>query len=167
MDCGDVDRLLPLIDGELCGVLLTHAHFDHIYGLNNLMTLFPRLTVYVSRPGREGLLSDKLNYSRYYGDPIVLDSPDSIQVVEDGDKVRLFDDVTIQAVCTPGHSPGCVTWMTDEVLFTGDSFIPGVKMVTNLPHSDKDQAAQSEALIRDMAETRKVYPGHAPDYDFR
>ena len=36
-------------------------------------------------------------------------------------------------------------------------------MVTNLPHSDKAQAALSEALIRDLAMTRTVYPGHAPE----
>ena len=163
VDCGDVDRLLPLIEGDLCGVLLTHSHFDHIYGLNQLMTLYPRLAVYTSRPGLDGLLSDKLNFSRYYGDPIVLDSPENVVVVDDGDTVQLFDGVTIQALVTPGHSPDCVTWLTDEVLFTGDCYIPGVKMVTNLPHSDKVLAAQSESLIRDLAETRTVYPGHAPD----
>lgn len=163
VDCGDVDRLLPHIDGELCGVLLTHAHFDHIYGLNHMITLFPRLTVYTCQSGLEGLLSDKLNFSRYYGDPVVLNSPDSVKLVSDGDKVQLFDNVTIQALMTPGHSPDCVTWMTDEVIFTGDCFIPGVKMVTNLPHSDKAQAALSEALIRDLAMTRTVYPGHAPE----
>ena len=104
-----------------------------------------------------------MNFSRYYGDPIVLDSPENVVVVDDGDTVQLFDGVTIQALVTPGHSPDCVTWLTDEVLFTGDCYIPGVKMVTNLPHSDKVLAAQSESLIRDLAETRTVYPGHAPD----
>lgn len=165
VDCGDVDRLLPIIGGELRGVLLTHAHFDHIYGLNNLMALYPSVTVYTSQPGLDGLLSDKLNFSRYYGDPIVLDNPDRVKVVDDRATVQLFDGISVQAVYTPGHSPGCVTWMTADVIFTGDCYIPGVKVVTNLPHCDKAQAAHSEALIRQLAQSRTVYPGHAPEHD--
>ena len=161
VDCGDVDQILPLVEGKLQGVLLTHAHFDHIYGLNNLVSLFPGLTVYTIMAGFNGLLSDKLNFSRYYGDPFIFDSPDNVKLVRDGECISLFEGVEIKAVATPGHSPGCVTWVTEDAIFTGDSYIPGVKTVANLPHSDKELALKSEALIRDMVENRLIYPGHA------
>lgn len=161
VDCGDVDQILPLIDGKLQGVLLTHAHFDHIYGLNNLESLFPGVPVYTVMAGLNGLMSDKLNFSRYYGEPFIFDSPDNIKLVNDGECISLFDGVEIKAVATPGHSPGCVTWLTSDAIFTGDSYIPGVKTVTNLPHSDKDLALKNEALIRQMVENRSIYPGHA------
>lgn len=161
VDCGDVDQILPLIDGKLQGVLLTHAHFDHIYGLNNLESLFPGVPVYTVMAGLNGLMSDKLNFSRYYGEPFIFDSPDNVKLVNDGDSISLFDGVEIKAVATPGHSPGCVTWLTSNAIFTGDSYIPGVKTVANLPHSDKDLALKNEALIRQMVENRSIYPGHA------
>lgn len=161
VDCGDVDQILPLVDGKLQGVLLTHAHFDHIYGLNNLESLFPGVPVYTIMAGLNGLMSDKLNFSRYYGEPFIFDSPDNVKLVNDGERISLFEDVDIKAVMTPGHSPGCVTWVTSEAIFTGDSYIPGVKTVTNLPHSDKDLALKNEALIRQMVENRSIYPGHA------
>lgn len=161
VDCGDVDQILPLVEGKLQGVLLTHAHFDHIYGLNNLVSLFPGLTVYTIMAGFNGLLSDKLNFSRYYGDPFIFDSPDNVKLVRDGECISLFEGVEIKAVATPGHSPGCVTWVTEDAIFTGDSYIPGVKTVANLPHSDKELALKSEALIRNMVENRSIYPGHA------
>lgn len=161
VDCGDVDQILPLVEGKLQGVLLTHAHFDHIYGLNNLVSLFPGLTVYTIMAGFNGLLSDKLNFSRYYGDPFIFDTPDNVKLVRDGECISLFEGVEIKAVATPGHSPGCVTWVTENAIFTGDSYIPGVKTVANLPHSDKELALKSEALIRDMVENRSIYPGHA------
>lgn len=161
VDCGDVDQILPLIDGKLQGVLLTHAHFDHIYGLNNLESLFPGVPVYTVMAGLNGLMSDKLNFSRYYGEPFIFDSPDNIKLVNDGECISLFDGVEIKAVATPGHSPGCVTWLTSDAIFTGDSYIPGVKTVANLPHSDKDLALKNEALIRQMVENRLIYPGHA------
>lgn len=161
VDCGDVDQILPLVEGKLQGVLLTHAHFDHIYGLNNLVSLFPGVTVYTIMAGFNGLLSDKLNFSRYYGDPFIFDSPDNVRLVQDGECVKLFEGVEIKAVATPGHSPGCVTWVTEDAIFTGDSYIPGVKTVANLPHSDKELALKNEVLIRDMVENRSIYPGHA------
>lgn len=163
VDCGDLDQILPLVDGKLQGVLLTHAHFDHIYGLNSLMILYPGLSVYTNQVGLDTLLNDKLNFSRYYGEPIIFNEPDRVKFVEDREWVELFDGIRAQAVFTPGHSPCCVTWMIDDVLFTGDSFIPGVKTVTNIPHSNKDLAAESEALIRELAEHRTIYSGHAPE----
>ena len=113
--------------------------------------------------GLDTLLNDKLNFSRYYGEPIIFNEPDRVKLVEDREWVELFDGIRAQAVFTPGHSPCCVTWMIDDALFTGDSFIPGVKTVINIPHSNKDLAAESEALIRELAEHRTIYSGHAPE----
>jgi glyoxylase-like metal-dependent hydrolase (beta-lactamase superfamily II) len=163
VDCGDLDQILPQVDGKLQGVLLTHAHFDHIYGLNSLMILYPGLSVYTNQAGLDTLLNDKLNFSRYYGEPIIFNEPDRVKLVEDREWVELFDGIRAQTVFTPGHSPCCVTWIIDDALFTGDSFIPGVKTVTNIPHSNKDLAAESEALIRELAEHRTIYSGHAPE----
>ena len=161
VDCGDVDQILPLVDGKLQGILLTHAHFDHVYGLNNLISLFPGVPVFTTSAGLDGLLSDKLNFSKYYGEPFIFDSPENVKLVKDGECISLFEGVEIKAVETPGHSPDCVTWLTENAIFTGDSYIPGVKTVTNLPHSDKALALKNEALIRQMVENRSIYPGHA------
>jgi glyoxylase-like metal-dependent hydrolase (beta-lactamase superfamily II) len=164
VDCGDLDGILPQIDGNLRGVLLTHAHFDHIYGLNHLLTLFPDLTIVTNESGGEGLLSDKLNFSRYHEEPFILDVPENIRIVRDGETIPMFDGVSARAVFTPGHSPSCVTWLVADAIFTGDSYIPGVKTVTAFPHSNKVQAAQSELLIKRIAKNRRIYPGHATLY---
>ena len=160
VDCGDVDLLLPLIDGQLKGVMITHSHFDHIYGLNNLMALFPGIHVLTNEAGREGLLSDKLNFSRYHETPFILDVPENIEIIADGDYVNLFEDVSAQAIYTPGHSPCSVTWQVGNVLFTGDSYIPGVRTVTNFPNSDKRVAQLSREYILQLALQGQVYPGH-------
>ena len=160
VDCGDVDQILPLVEGKLQGVLLTHGHFDHLYGLNMLIALFPKVPVYTSPEGQEELLSDKLNFSKYYGEPFVLDAPDNVNLIGDGECVPLFDGIEAKAFYTPGHSPSCVTWQIGDSLFTGDSFIPGVKTVTNFPHSDRQLAGESRELILRLAESCQVYPGH-------
>ena len=161
VDCGDVDKILPLIEGRLSGVLLTHTHFDHIYGLNPLLSVFPQVPIYTNEHGHVGLLSDKMNLSRYHENPFVLDSPDNIRVIENGTEIGIFGEVTAQAVFTPGHSPSCVTWVVGDAVFTGDSYIPGIKTVTIFPHADKALVDQSEALILDLLKHRTIYPGHS------
>lgn len=162
VDCGDVAPVLSAIKGNLCGVLLTHTHFDHIYGLNHLLSLFPGIPIYTNKEGKDGLLSDKLNFSRYHEDPFVLDVPDNIHVVTNGTVITLQNGVMARAVYTPGHSPSCVTWVVNDAVFTGDSYIPGIKTVTIFPHSDKELAHQSEELILQLSNGRHIYPGHAP-----
>lgn len=163
VDCGDVDQIVPYIKGTLCGILLTHGHFDHIYGLNQLLNLYPDVPVYTNDYGQETLYDDKLNFSKFYGNTLQLQPVNNIRILHDGDEFELFDGVSVHAVFTPGHSPCCVTWVLDDMMFTGDSYIPGIKTVTNLPHCDKKQAACSEILIKKLAEHRTVYPGHAPE----
>lgn len=141
-------------------VLLTHAHVDHIYGLNRVLELNPSALVYTNLAGREALLSDKKNMSRYHETPFVFAYPENIRVVDDGDEINLGDGLVAEAHFTPGHNPGCITWVIGDSIFTGDSYIPGIKTVTNLPGSDKALAAQSELLIKKLAEGKRIFPGH-------
>lgn len=141
-------------------VLLTHAHFDHIYGLNRLLELNPEATVYTNENGRTMLLDDKKNMSRFHETPFVFQYPEKIVVINDGDEVKLGDDSIAKAIFTPGHNPSCITWQIDDCLFTGDAYIPGIKTVTNLPGGNKQQAIDSIEIIKNLAIGRMIYPGH-------
>ena len=164
VDCGDVEPVFSLLeDCSLQGVLLTHGHFDHIYGLNDLCGRFPEARVYCSEWTRQQLLDAKLNLSFYHETPFVFSYTERIVVVNDGDTVDLDDGQKVTAVATPGHTPGCMTWMTDDALYTGDAYIPGVKVVTNLPHGNKRLAANSVERILSLANTRAICPGHDVD----
>jgi hypothetical protein len=50
--------------------------------------------------------------------------------------------------------------VTDEAVFTGDAYIPGIAVVTNRPKGDKEQAQQSVQKILDLASGRTIYPDH-------
>lgn len=57
-----MDRLTPYLNNThiyISGVLLTHAHFDHIYGLNEIIALFPTTKVYTNEFGKRMLLNEK------------------------------------------------------------------------------------------------------------
>ncbi len=160
VDCGDVEPLLPLVEAPLHGVLLTHAHFDHIYGLNELVARFPGARILTTADGRDALLDEYKNLSAYHDSPYHLPDDSHIRLIADGDVLPLFAGIRAAVHATPGHNPSCVTFAVGEYLFTGDAYIPGVKVVTILPGGDKRTAAASVERIKQLAEGRVVCPGH-------
>lgn len=161
VDCGDIDKLMYLIGDKLPrGVLLTHAHFDHIYGLNELLDLCPDTLIYTNECGKETLLDARKNMSLYHEIPFTFGYPDNIRIVNDGDEIELSEGLKAKVVSTPGHHPSCLTYIIGDTIFTGDSYIPGIKVVTNLPMGNKKQAQESIDKILAMSEGRTIYPGH-------
>lgn len=141
-------------------VLLTHAHFDHIYGLNELLAHYRDIVVFTNLEGREMLLNAKRNLSWYHESPFVFSKVNNVCIVKDRDEILLSSGLTIKAVFTPGHNLSCVTWVTEDMMFTGDAYIPGIKTITNLPGGNRKQAEESLRLIHQLAIYRKIYPGH-------
>lgn len=138
VDCGDVPTIVDLLSSlggsssEIKGVLLTHAHYDHMYGLPKLTEQFPLLQVYTNEIGKKALASERLNFSKYHEDPINYET-DNVVICEDSDEIELFDGVKAVVHYTPGHNPACMTYEVGDYLFTGDSYILGIKVATNLP----------------------------------
>lgn len=168
VDCGDTDALLKdAMDMHLkiTDVLLTHVHFDHIYGLNKLLGTFPEVIVNTNLHGYEALLSDKLNMSRYHRTPFIFENKERIHVIEEGP--LMAGEIEIHIVETPGHNPSCLTYYTDKCIFTGDSYIPGVKVITNLPRGNKEQAMNSLQKIAKLSKGKAIYPGHGDKEDSR
>lgn len=160
VDVGDIEPILQEVGNRrVKGVFLTHTHYDHIYGINKLVKHFPECVVYTSQHGKEGLYSDKLNFSRYHGDPIIFQGK-TIVVLKEGEEILLFSNVKMKAIYTPGHDWSCMSYYTDEVIFTGDSYIPNIKVITTFPKSNKTEAQVSMERILGLCKNRDVYPGH-------
>lgn len=145
---------------NVSAVLLTHAHFDHVYGLNEVLRISPWVKVYTNEAGKEMLLNARKNLSFYNDSPFVFKSPDCLVVIEDGDEIEIGDGQIAKAVFTPGHNPSCITWIIGDAIFSGDSYIPGIKTATNLPEGNRLQAIESENLIKRLAIGKTIYPGH-------
>jgi len=165
VDCGDVPPLIDLLSSmgddlsTIKGVLLTHVHYDHIYGLPKLKEKFPSLLVYTNEYGKKALTDIQLNYSKYHNDPIVYES-ENVVTCDEGSVIELFDGVQAKVYHTPGHSPSCLTYEVGDYLFTGDAYIPGVKVVTTLKGGDKAKAAESVERILRLAEEKIICAGH-------
>lgn len=163
VDCGDTDRVLDMIGKKSVeGVLLTHAHSDHIYGLEELITRFPNVKIYTNAAGIEALKSPKLNISHYHSEypDISIDAPDNVCTLKEGDSVDVLG-MPVQVYETPGHAPSCLTYILDDKAFTGDSYIPGVKVFTGFPNANKKQAESSVERILQISADCQIMPGHS------
>lgn len=163
IDIGDADELkknLPL-NSHVEGIFITHGHFDHIAGINKFITYWPHAKIYTSNYGYHQLFSDKANFSFYHGESILFDGPkNEIIILEDGKTIDIFNNCRLNVIATPGHCPSCLTYYTDEYIFTGDSYIPGAKVVTKLPKGNKIMAERSFQKILALSESRIVCSGH-------
>lgn len=141
-------------------VLLTHVHFDHIYGLNRLLEHTPNAVIYTNEFGYKALFDSKLNLSFYSEYPeFKLDTDKNICILKDSSKI-ILDNCEVKAIPTPGHNPSCITWEIKDCLFTGDSYIPGIKTVTNIPKANKREADNSVKLILELSKEKRIFPGH-------
>lgn len=164
VDCGDVLEICHECRDngiDIKAVLLTHSHFDHIYGLNILLEEFKDITVYTTTVGRESLFSDKLNLSRYHESPFVFEGEKITTIAENSTTIAIWPNTVIKVIRTPGHTPCSLSYLIGNYLFSGDSYIPGQKVVTNLPGGDRHLAKQSISLINSMWTTDiTLCPGH-------
>lgn len=163
VDIGDIEPVLEFLTGKglsVAGIFLTHAHFDHIYGISSLLKHFPNCKIFTCAYAKQALASEKLNMSRYHGIPINFES-ENVVVVMEGESLSLYNgEPEIMFYETPGHNPGCLTMVLGDIIFTGDAYIPGVGANTRLPLANKELAKKSLERILSLSEGKRILSGH-------
>ena len=161
VDIGDYDKVASILpsDAKVRGLLLTHTHFDHIYGINELCMNHPECVVYTSEYGHLALKSAKKNFSFYHEHPIEFNGG-NVFVLKEGDILTLFQGISLSVYSTPGHCPSCLTYITENCIFTGDAYIPGVAVVSKLPRGNKELSLLSKERIIQLSLGKVIFPGH-------
>jgi glyoxylase-like metal-dependent hydrolase (beta-lactamase superfamily II) len=144
----DLDRRFSWSAGlQPSHILLTHAHADHIAGLDAVSAAFPQAKVLLHSAEHPFLEDPQLNLSAFIGMPISVRGADG--ALADGDRLRL-GSTEWRVLHTPGHSPGlCVIVCDSEKLaITGDLLFRGSIGRTDLPGGDWPELRASLARVR-------------------
>ena len=142
-------------------ILLTHAHLDHIAGVDQALTRFGKMPIYIHR-AEAGFCSDPLlNLSALTGVPITATEPD--RLLNDGDAVEMAG-VRWRVMHTPGHSPGgiCVIHDDSKQAIVGDTLFAGSIGRFDFPTSNPADLRRSIARIMELPDDFAVHPGHGP-----
>ena len=140
-------------------VVLTHGHIDHIrdaaaFGVE---TFIHPADAFMLLRG-EGVSEQ----ARQLYDASAMPPIDNPTPLEDGQALQVAG-VELRVVHAPGHSPGCVMLVADEVVFSGDVLFRGSIGRTDLPDSDPEQMRQSlRDPVWDLSDELQVLPGHGP-----
>lgn len=140
---------------KLLAVLLTHGHADHTFGAPELQRMGYK--VYAHRaefPVTEG----RASLSLALGLPQRSFVPDV--ALEDGELIDL-EPFSIKVIYTPGHTQGGVSYLVENVLFTGDTLFPGSYGRTDFPTGDEQDLINSICNeLFELPKDTKVYSGH-------
>ena len=134
-------------------ILHTHGHFDHIGADNEF-----GLPVYAHRLDAELLRSPKKNLSDFFSSSFQVSA--EIHILEDKETVRL-DELSLEVIHTPGHTPGGICLKSGNVIFTGDTLFAGGIGRTDFPGASEERLIQSiEERLLVFPDETVIYPGH-------
>lgn len=130
-------------DLKIKGALVSHYHFDHTNGIEELLEAVD-CPVYVNK-----------------ADIPYLDfSHDNIKPVDNGHRLKL-GDVEIEALHTPGHTPGSQCFLCRGHVVSGDTLFINACGRTDLPGGDPKELYYSltQKLMK-LEDSTILCPGH-------
>ena len=148
------DGLRPL------AILNTHAHYDHVGAVAELMD---RYAAPFYLHGADGQLLKRANLYR-----MLFESRDPVRIpAVSYDIATLPADFTVGPfrlswLSTPGHTDGSVCLRIDEFLFSGDTLMRGAVGRTDLPGGDRGRILASLRILMNLPGETVVFGGHGP-----
>ncbi len=161
VDCSHYDEnIVKTLDdygAKLKFVLLTHAHFDHVMGVYEMVRNTGAEVVL--HAGDELLLKDLNSFTFILGLPSA-NVPEVSRYVEDGDIIN-WGENEIKVIHTPGHTKGGVGYLIDEKLFSGDTLFKESVGRTDLEGGSYRELEHSiKTKFFTLPDSTMVYSGH-------
>ena len=156
----EADRILDILKDQglaPAGILLTHAHFDHIGAVPALQKAYPDLKVYVHANDRQVIVHPMNQLPPDYP-PVAC--PKNLVTLATGTKIDGLAD--LQILETPGHTPGgiCYFFASEKLLLSGDTLFAGSVGRTDLPGGDMATLMDSLKKLMSLPDDTTVIPGH-------
>lgn len=143
---------------KIAAVLLTHGHFDHIWGTKELCEL-SGAKLYALDVEKEVLQDAHKNVSSQVGRAYTTDAD---IYLKEGDEMTIAD-MTFQVIATPGHTAGgcCYYFKEAGFLVSGDTLFRDSVGRTDFPTGSMGTLVRSiKEKLFVLPDETKVYPGH-------
>lgn len=137
-------------------ILLTHAHFDHIKGAEELKNLTnTKIAIYeLDAPATD---NGELNLSTYFG---IFSTPFKADItLIDGEELT-FGKTKIKVIHTPGHTVGSACFLIGDILISGDTLFNSSIGRTDFPGGSFEEIKRSLRKLSKLDENITVYSGH-------
>lgn len=151
-------------------IILTHAHCDHIAGLDALRARHPKAPVYAHEAERGFCSTPELNLSAFLGEPVSVGEP--THWLRGGETLELAGE-KFRVLHTPGHSPGGIALVHDGggavvgahagQAIVGDTLFAGSMGRIDFPTSDAAAMGRTLRLLMTLPDSMQIHPGHGPE----
>ena len=158
----NVEKLTECLEkneAQLKAVFLTHAHFDHMINLKQIIEKFD-IKVYAHNKALVNMQDQHKNMSDITSEPFVIEINENFVGLLDGDKVKCLSDKEIECFETPGHCESSMCFKIDNELFTGDTLFKGSFGRFDFPLGSFKELKESIKLLFSLDDNVIIYPGH-------
>ena len=138
-------------------ILLTHCHFDHISGADELRQK-TGAKIAIHENDAKGLFDCELNAGNFFGIKVPAFTADI--TLKDGEKI-ILGTTEIEVLLSQGHTEGSVCYFIEDGLFSGDTFFEGTVGRCDLPTGDYNKLMGSLDMLKNLSDKDyTVYSGH-------
>ena len=159
-DGGEILALLKKRGLSVGAVVLTHAHFDHISALNEVLAEYPSAAVYLHGADEAMAFSPMNRMPPYPGTA----RPAALDLTKvDGDVIAC-GGLSARVIHTPGHTPGswCLYFEAGKLLVAGDTLFNGSIGRTDFPGGSMSAMERSLEILKGLPDETGVVCGHGP-----
>ncbi|WP_297517351.1 MBL fold metallo-hydrolase [uncultured Clostridium sp.] len=135
-------------------ILLTHGHFDHVGSVEAVRSKY-NIPFYINKTDEEMQKVDN---------QLFMNIVKADNYLNDGDKITFGNGKEIKVITTPGHTPGGVCFLCEDILVTGDTLFNGSIGRTDFTGGDFNTLISSiKNKVLPLGDSIRAFPGHGPE----